>query len=77
MGLTNLWVMVKLRLLPRRLLLEKVIEMKESKTMKEIYEIRERHYEATKRMTRDEYILSIRARAAHSRLKVMSAKKVN
>lgn len=49
--------------------------MKESKAMKEIHEIRERHYEETKGMTRDEYIRSIKERAARSKLKVMSTKK--
>ncbi|MEW6624534.1 MAG: hypothetical protein AB1420_15670 [Bacillota bacterium] len=49
--------------------------MKESKAMKEIHDIRERHYEETKRMTKDEYIRSIKARAANSKLKVMNSKK--
>ena len=49
--------------------------MKESKAMKEIHEIREKHYEETKGMTKEEYIRSIRERASHSKLKVMLDKK--
>jgi len=49
--------------------------VKESKAMKEIHEIRERHYEETKNMTRDEYIRSIKERASRSKLKIMSNKK--
>ena len=48
--------------------------MLESKAMKEIHEIRERNYEETKNMTREEYIKSIKERASRSKLKVMSAK---
>lgn len=50
--------------------------MIESNAMKEIHEIRERHYEETKNMTREEYIRSIKERAARSKLKVLSSKKV-
>jgi hypothetical protein len=52
-----------------------VIEMTESKAMKEIHEIRERNYEETKNMSREEYIKSIKERASHSKLKVMNEKK--
>ena len=53
----------------------KVIKMAESKAMKEIHEIRERHYEETKNMPREEYIKSIKERASHSKLKVMKNRK--
>lgn len=49
--------------------------MKESDAMKEIRKIRERHYEETKGMTREDYIKSIKKRAASSKLKIMSTKK--
>lgn len=49
--------------------------MKESKAMKEIHEIREKHYEETKGMTRAEYIRNIKERASRSKLKVMSTNK--
>ncbi|WP_206811103.1 hypothetical protein [Paradesulfitobacterium ferrireducens] len=50
--------------------------MKESDAMKEIRKIRDRHYEETKGMSREEYIRSIKKRAAQSKLKVMSTKKL-
>lgn len=49
--------------------------MTESKAMKEIHEIRERHFEETKNMTREEYIRNIKERASRSKLKVLSSKK--
>jgi len=52
-----------------------VNKMTESKAMKEIHEIRERHHEETKNLSREEYIRSIKERASHSKLKVMSSKK--
>ena len=52
------------------------MKMKESEAMKEIRKIRERHYEETKGMTRAEYIRNIKERAARSKLKVMSTKKL-
>lgn len=52
-----------------------MIKMAESKAMKEIHEIRERHYEETKNMPREEYIKSIKERASHSKLKVMKNRK--
>ena len=68
--------MVRLKLLHLKLSLKrKVIEMTESKAMKEIHEIRERHHEETKNLSREEYIRSIKERASRSKLKVMSSKK--
>lgn len=46
--------------------------MKESEAMKEIRKIRERHYEETKGMTREDYIRNIKERAARSKLKVIT-----
>jgi hypothetical protein len=46
-------------------------KMSESKAMREIHEIREKHYEETKNMTNEEYIASIRkgAKKAIERIK--------
>lgn len=49
--------------------------MKESKAMKEIYEIREKNYERTKGMSKEEYIKSIRERASRSKLRAMCDRK--
>ena len=50
-------------------------KMEESKEMKELHAIRERHYEEIKSMDRAGYIKSIKNRAACSNLKVMKNKK--
>ena len=49
--------------------------MKESKAMKEIHDIRERHYEETKNMTSTEYLAKVKAGASIAKKKIEEIRK--
>lgn len=48
--------------------------MSESKTMKELHEIRRKNHDETKNMTSEEYISHIRKKASGSKLKFPTVK---
>lgn len=49
--------------------------MNESRTMKELHEIREKHYEATKDMTSEEYIIDVRKGASNAKKRIEEIRK--
>jgi len=49
--------------------------MSESKAMRELHEIREKHYEETKHMTSEEYIINIREGANKAKKRVEEIRK--
>ena len=49
--------------------------MKESNAMKEIHDIRERHYEETKNMTSQEYIAKVKAGASLAKKQIEEIRK--
>ena len=69
--------MVKSKFLPQKLLLGRMIKMNESKAMREIHEIREKHYEETRHLSPNEYIANIRkgANKASKRIEEMRKQK--
>ncbi|MDO8685278.1 MAG: hypothetical protein Q7J78_01250 [Clostridiales bacterium] len=49
--------------------------MKESRTMRELHEIREKHYESTKDMTSEEYVMNVRQGASKAKKRIEEIRK--
>jgi len=50
--------------------------MKESKIMKELHEIREKHHNETKNLSSEEYILNIQEGANKARVRIETIRKI-